>query len=160
MLSVPSFAAGPLDSVAFLRGCWVGLNENREQVTENWLRNTNGAMLGVSEITNTQNDLLAFEFMEIVWSRELTQLLFTPTLNGRRLNTFSLDLNLSRKLHHGGNILPMAVFVSPSNPTMKSITYALKARDVLMIRLQGHQPNGQTFDISYDLRRRDCRAAF
>lgn len=148
LLSLTAHAKSPLDQLTFLQGCWGNKNEQGQKISEDWFQQRNTTMLGVSQTLAPDNTMVEYEFIEIKYDSGSQQITYTPTLNGKRLNTFTAK-------GFGENEV---TFSDSKNPTLKHIHYHLKLKSVLSIRLMGNGRNGNPFDFSYDLKAEDCNS--
>lgn len=144
---MPIAHANGLELVSFLNGCWAAKN-GEEFVTEKWRIEGADQMVGLSQ-TMRGGQLVQEETIQILWNESSRSLSYTPTLNGRQLNTFTLD-PLRTRLRN------QAVFTDFSNKTLKLITYTKSSETTLNVRLEGNQASGEAFDFNYDMFQEAC----
>lgn len=104
-------------------------------------------MLGISQTINQDNSMQEYEFLEIRLDRTTLKITYTPWLNGRRLNTFTLDAGSKAVA------TPSAAFIDLENAALKKIVYTAKGPETLNVRLMGNAPDGGAFDFNFDLTR-------
>lgn len=149
----PVFAQSPR-SLAFLSGCWSALDEDGNKVTEDWFKSTENVLLGVSQTKNKANEMIEHGFLDIHQEMPNQDITFTGTFPGH--SPTPLVLTSIKKMSET-NIT--AVF---SNPTgvVKTMTYTLKAKDILNIRYEGSGKSGEGFDFNYEFSRENCANRF
>lgn len=148
-------SASPLDSVRFMQGCWETTNDDGQKVTEDWFNQATGLMLGVSQTRNKDGSMAQYEFLEIKLDTGSGKVTYTPFLNGKKLNQFTLEPKASQS---GKKTL--ATFSDPSNATLKTLVYSLKDAKTLNVRLIGSSKSGEPFDFNYDMASAECKTHF
>lgn len=119
-------------------------------MSEDWFAAVGVTMLGVSQTKSSDGPMVEYEFLEIKYNAETDSITYTPFLNGRRLNVFTLSKAQERAV----------TFSDLNNPTLKNISYRLTSPGVLNVHLSGNSKNGSPFEFDYDLLSEDCRTHF
>jgi len=147
-------SAEDFKALGFLQGCWGTTAEKGDKVSEDWHKQAGEVMLGISQTVSQAGSMREYEFIEIRFDRAASKITYTPWLNGRRLNTFTLDVSGK------ASSIRSAAFVDPNNASLKKIVYTAKGPDALNVRLEGSAPDGGIFDFNFDYIRENCTSRF
>lgn len=143
-LAVPTGAQAPvpapLDTVAFMAGCWA-FTQGERRVEEQWMAPSGGVMLGMSRSVRP-NRPASFEFtvLHVVEGR----LVYEARPEGQAPTRFALTASGDQR----------AVFENPAHDFPQRITYQ-RSGDRLNARIEGPASNG-TRGVDYPFEKVAC----
>jgi hypothetical protein len=135
-------AAGSVDSLDWLAGCWAGGN-GRAEFHEQWMKPLGGMMLGMSR-TVVGGKVVAYESMRI-HTREDGKVAFTPKPSGKAEATF---------LRQGDNPRE-ARFEVKRDEFPQRVIYRLNEDGTLAARIEGER-DGKVRAVDYPMKRVAC----
>jgi hypothetical protein len=148
----PTSLAQDLKPLSFLSGCWTAVNEDGDQITEDWFQRTENVLVGVSQTKNKKNEMIEHGFLDVQAESD-GKVTYTPTFPGHSPTLLRLASTIAKE---GSSI---AVFSNPEG-IVKTMTYTLKHHDELNIRYEGSGKDGQPFNFSYKFSRQNCARRF
>ncbi len=151
LVSGPALS-GELDNLSFLKGCWGAMDGRGSKVTEDWFKNSNNVMVGVSQTIRVDGETLSHEFLTIRSNPSQQQITYTPILNGQPLAPFSYD-----KENSGSTV---AIFQnSQPGDFPETIRYSRGSGSALRVSLEGLESGSPTV-VRYELDKEDCTTRF
>lgn len=139
-----SAAASPIDSLAWLAGCWAGERGER-RFEEQWMAPRGGLMLGMSRTVKGKDELADFEQLQI--RDEQGVLVFTARPSRQPQVSFRVTAADADGI----------VFENPLHDFPQRISYRRQSDGSLLARIEG-ELRGQARAAEFPMRRVACPA--